>query len=136
MPSATPTEVGGFEPEVLLGVLSKVREGDFGVRMPAHWTGMGGKIADGMNEIISANQALEAELERVSRVVGQEGKLSQRASFRGTNQVWSASIESVNDLIEDLVRPSNEMRRVIGAVAHGDLSKKVSVDVQLSLIHI
>src|SRR6202030_1630399 len=51
-------------------------------------------------------------------------------SFKGTDQVWGDSIESVNSLIEDLVRPSNEMQRVIGAVADGDLSKKVSVVVK------
>ena len=66
----------------------------------------------------------------MSHVVGKEGMLSQRVSFKGTDQVWGDSIESVNSLIEDLVRPSNEMQRVIGAVADGDLSKKVSVDVK------
>ncbi len=117
-----------FEPEVLLQVLSQVKAGDFSVRMPLHWTGVSGKIADGLNAIISANQALGTELQRVSRVVGKEGMLSQRVSFKGTDQVWGDSIESVNSLIEDLVRPSNEMQRVIGAVADGDLSKKVSAD--------
>jgi signal transduction histidine kinase/HAMP domain-containing protein/ActR/RegA family two-component response regulator len=119
-----------FDPELLLTVLSEVRAGDFTARMPVHWTGVAGKIADGLNEIIGANQALGTELERVSRVVGKEGKLSQRVSFKGTNQVWGNCIESVNSLIEDLVQPSNEMQRVIGAVADGDLSKKVSADVQ------
>jgi signal transduction histidine kinase/HAMP domain-containing protein/ActR/RegA family two-component response regulator len=119
-----------FDAEVLLQVLSAVKAGDFTARMPVHWTGVGGKVADRLNEIISANEALGTELERVSRVVGKEGKLSQRVSFKGTDQVWGGCIESVNSLIEDLVQPSNEMQRVIGAVAGGDLSKKVSVDVQ------
>jgi len=48
--------------------------------MPVHWIGVPGKIADRLNEIIGANQAFSAELERVSRVVGKEGKLSQRVS--------------------------------------------------------
>ncbi|HVD46989.1 MAG TPA: HAMP domain-containing protein, partial [Candidatus Limnocylindria bacterium] len=43
---------------------------------------------------------------------------------------WSDSIESVNALIEDLVRPTSEMQRVIGAVAGGDLSKKITADVE------
>ncbi|MDQ1695165.1 MAG: hypothetical protein QOJ03_518, partial [Frankiaceae bacterium] len=62
--------------------------------------------------------------------VGKEGKLSQRVSFNGTDQVWGDHIESVNNLIDDLVQPSNEMQRVIGAVADGDLSKKITADVQ------
>src|ERR1700710_844093 len=125
-----------FDPTVLLCVLSDVKRGDFSARMPVHWVGVEGKIADGLNEIISANQAFATELKRVSRVVGKEGKLSQRASFKGTDQVWGDSIESVNSLIEDLVRPSNEMQRVIGAVADGDLSKKVSVDVQGEMLEL
>ena len=43
---------------------------------------------------------LEAELARVSRVVGQQGKLSQRVVLGGETQSWSGSVESVNDLIE------------------------------------
>ncbi len=130
MPTSTPVEVESFESEVLLKVLSDVKGGDFTARMPVHWTGIAGKIADQLNDIIGANEGLGTELKRVSRVVGKEGKLSQRVSFKGTDQVWGDCIESVNSLIEDLVQPSNEMQRVIGAVADGDLSKKVSVDVQ------
>jgi signal transduction histidine kinase/HAMP domain-containing protein/ActR/RegA family two-component response regulator len=134
--STAATEHESFDLEVLLEVLSDVNAGDFTARMPVHWTGMGGKAADGFNKLIGANQALGAELERVSRVVGTEGKLSQRASFKGTDQVWGSCIESVNSLIEDLVRPSNEMQRVIGAVADGDLSKKVAADVQGEMLEL
>jgi len=136
MPTQPLTDVETFDPEVLLQVLSEVKTGDFTVRMPVHWTGMAGKIADRLNEVIGANQALGTELARVSRVVGKEGKLSQRVSFKGTDQVWGDTIESVNSLIEDLVRPSNEMQRVIGAVADGDLSKKVSADVQGEMLEL
>jgi signal transduction histidine kinase/HAMP domain-containing protein len=123
-------DLATFEAEVMLQVLSRVKAGDFTARMPLHWVGVEGKIADRLNEIIGANQSLGSELERVSRVVGKEGSLSQRVAFSGTDQVWGAAIESVNVLIDDLVRPSNEVQRVIGAVADGDLSKKFSVDVE------
>ena len=134
-PTAAP--VGqDFDFEVLLNVLSAVEAGDFTARMPVHWVGMGGKVADRLNAIITANEAFGTELGRVSRVVGKEGKLSQRVSFRGTDQVWADCIESVNSLIEDLVRPSNEMQRVIGAVADGDLSKKVTADVHGEMLEL
>ena len=107
--AAVPAEVETLDIELLLGVLSHVKAGDFTARMPVYWTGMAGKVADKLNEIIGANEALGTELERVSRVVGKEGKLSQRVSHMGTEQVWGTCIESVNSLIEDLVRPSNEM---------------------------
>ncbi len=136
-PTHAPTAaVEPLDPEVLLRVLDEVKAGDFSARMPAHWTGVAGKVADRLNDIIGANQALGNELERVSRVVGKEGKLSQRVSFKGTDQVWGDCIESVNSMIEDLVRPSNEMQRVIGAVADGDLSKKVSADVQGEMLEL
>jgi len=114
---------------VLLTVLSAFKSGDFDARMPLDWTGVAGKIADTLNEVIAANQTLEDELARVSRVVGKEGKLSQRVALRGSDRVWSGTIQSVNSLIEDLVRPTSEMQRVIGAVADGDLSKKITADV-------
>jgi HAMP domain-containing protein len=120
----------------LLRVIGDVKSGDFTSRMPAHWTGVAGKVADGLNAIISSNEALSTELQRVSRVVGKEGKLSQRVTFKGTDEVWGDCVDSVNSLIEDLVRPSNEMQRVIGAVADGDLSKKVSVDVHGEMLEL
>ena len=119
-----------IDAKTLLTVLAQVKEGDFTARMPLDWTGVAGKVADGLNDVIVANQALEAELARVSRVVGKQGELSQRLVLGGSTQSWSGSLESVNSLIEALVRPTSEMQRVIGAVADGDLSKKVSADVR------
>ena len=104
--------------------------------MPLEWTGVAGKVADGLNEVIIANQALGAELARVGQVVGKEGRLSQRVVLGGWAQSWSGSIHSVNSLIDDLVRPTVEMQRVIGAVADGDLSKKVSADVQGEMLEL
>lgn len=129
--SDTAAELAGIgDPTVLLAVLARVKGGDFSARMPLEWTGVAGKIADSLNEIIIANEALGTELARVSRVVGKQGELSQRVVLGGWTQSWSGSVESVNSLIEALVRPTSEMQRVIGAVADGDLSKKVSADVR------
>ncbi len=125
-----------LDPKVLLSVLAQVKEGDFTARMPLEWTGVAGKVADGLNDVIMANQALGVELARVSQVVGKEGRLSQRLVPAGSTQSWSASIGSVNSLIDDLVRPTIEMQRVIGAVADGDLSKKVSADVRGEMLEL
>ena len=130
-PSPTPVD-----PKVLLSVLAQVKAGDFTARMPLEWTGVAGKVADGLNDVIIANQALEAELARVSEVVGKQGRLSQRVVLGGSAQSWSGSVESVNNLIEALVRPTSEMQRVIGAVADGDLSKKVTVDVHGEMLEL
>jgi signal transduction histidine kinase/DNA-binding response OmpR family regulator/HAMP domain-containing protein len=121
---------------VLLSVLAQVKFGDFTARMPLEWTGVAGKVADSVNDVIIANQALEAELARVSEVVGEQGRLSQRVVLGGSAQSWSGSVQSVNNLIEALVRPTSEMQRVIGAVADGDLSKKVTVDVHGEMLEL
>ena len=71
-----------------------------------------------------------------AEVVGKQGKLSQRVVLGGWTQSWSGSVESVNSLIDDLVRPTIEMQRVIGAVADGDLSKKVSADVRGEMLEL
>jgi hypothetical protein len=101
MEDGLPGTVDGLDEVVLLSVVSDVRNGNFSVRMPLEWTGVAGKIADRLNEVIEANQTLETELARVSRVVGKECRLSQRIAFRGSDKVWCESIESVNSLIEE-----------------------------------
>jgi signal transduction histidine kinase/HAMP domain-containing protein/ActR/RegA family two-component response regulator len=130
MPHARSPFAGTAEAKELVDVLARVKAGDFAARMPSDWTGIAGKIADGFNDVIIANQAVSVELARVSRAVGGEGQLSQRVTLGGWAQSWSGSADSVNSLIDALVRPASEMQRVIGAVAHGDLSKKVSADVR------
>ena len=107
MPDSADVFSDGVDAKVLLGVLAQVRGGDFTARMPLEWTGVAGKVADALNDVISANQALESELARVSRVVGSEGELSQRAVLGGWTQSWSGSLESVNSLIDALVRPTS-----------------------------
>ena len=134
MTSSTLTRTAStLDENAVLSVLSKVKAGDFSVRLPLDWVGVAGKIADGLNEVITQNQALEAELARVSQVVGKEGRFSQRAALGGR---WSNAVDSVNSLIDDLVLPTIEMQRVIGAVADGDLSKKVSADVRGEMLEL
>lgn len=113
-----------------LDVIARVKEGDFSARMPLDWTGVAGKVADGFNDIIIANQLLERELARVSDLVGTRGHLSQRAAIVGQTPIWSESLGSVNTLIEALTGPIEGVREVVGAVASGDLSKRVTADVR------
>ncbi|HEU4828018.1 MAG TPA: HAMP domain-containing protein, partial [Gemmatimonadales bacterium] len=114
----------------LIEVLAAVRRGDFSVRMPRDQVGMAGKVADSLNDIIQLNEDMAREFERVSQVVGKEGRITQRASVRGAGGAWAASIESVNTLIADMVQPTSEVARVIGAVAKGDLSQNMSLDIE------
>ena len=114
----------------LLGALQAVKKGDASVRLPLDWTGIDGKIADAFNDMVELNARTQSELARLSRVVGKEGKLKQRASLGDVTGFWRESVESINSLIEDLVHPSSEVARVIGAVAQGDLSKSMALEVE------
>jgi HAMP domain-containing protein/CheY-like chemotaxis protein/signal transduction histidine kinase len=115
--------------KALLHVLMALKKGDFSARMPADLTGMPGKIADTLNEIIESNELLAKGIADVSRDVGREGRLSQRAAIPSVTGGWATIVNSVNTLIDDLVRPTTEMARVIGAVAKGDLSQTMALDV-------
>src|SRR5207245_2713409 len=121
---------GHLDTKLLLSTLVAVKNGDFSVRLPVEWTGINGKIADAFNDILELNAKTARELERVSKVVGKEGRLTQRASLGSSSGDWSGMIESVNSLVSDLVRPTNEMARVIGAVARGDLSQAIALEVE------
>src|SRR5213594_3389466 len=121
---------GHLDTKLLLSTLVAVKNGDFSVRLPVEWTGINGKIADAFNDIIEVNAKMAKELERVSKVVGKEGRLTQRAALGTGSGAWSGMIESVNSLVGDLVRPTNEMARVIGAVARGDLSQTLALEVE------
>jgi len=113
----------------LLAALVALKKGDFSTRLPSDWTGMAGKIADTFNDIVETNQLIEESISGVSRVVGREGRLTERALMtRGTGG-WATMVKSVNTLIDDLVRPTTEMARVIGAVAKGDLSQTMTLEV-------
>ncbi len=114
---------------MLLKTLQALKKGNFSVRLPNDWTGVAGKIADTLNDVIEMNDRLAKELERVSRVVGREGKITQRAALPVADGSWVSLIESVNTLIDDLAQPTTEMARVIGAVANGDLSQTMALEV-------
>src|SRR6266487_2243689 len=114
----------------LLRALMAFKRGDFSVRLPDDWTGVAGKIADTFNEVIAKNQRMTMELDRIGRAVGKKGRITQRASLGDVSNSWADAIRSVNGLIGDLVNPTSEMARVIGAVAKGDLSKTMATDIE------
>ncbi len=115
--------------EVLAALIS-CKKGDFSVRLPVNQVGLAGKVADTLNDIFELNENMATELARISTAVGKEGKIGQRAFLAAGAGSWASCVESVNSLISDLVQPSTEIARVIGAVAQGDLSQKMSLEVE------
>jgi HAMP domain-containing protein/CheY-like chemotaxis protein/signal transduction histidine kinase len=118
-----------LELQELLHALQAMRVGDFSVRMAGHRVGVMGKVADTFNEIVTANQRMAKQLERVGQVVGREGKTRQRVRFGLSEGAWGEMESSVNSLIDDLLWPTTEVTRAIAAVAQGDLLRTVALDV-------
>ena len=114
---------------MILGALHAVRDGDFSVRLPGSWTGLPGKIADAFNEIVSANQQMARELKRIGQTVGKEGRTRERARFHQSRGAWGEMEVSVNTLVEDLLRPTAEVTHAIAAVAQGNLTQTVRLEV-------
>ncbi|HVL16473.1 MAG TPA: HAMP domain-containing protein, partial [Gemmatimonadales bacterium] len=126
---AAPGRADTLDLDELQAVLAAVRKGDFSVRMRSVQTGLAGKIADTLNDIVELNQQMAQELDRVSLAVGKEGRIAHRAHLSGAGGSWAASVNSDNTLIADLVQPTSEVARVIGAVAKGDLSQTMALDI-------
>src|SRR5215472_8390028 len=119
-----------LDTSTLLKALIAFKDGDFAVRLPVDKTGVAGKIADTLNDIFKLNERMASEFARISSAVGKEGKINQRATLGSAPGDWAACVESVNDLIGDLVQPSTEVARVIGSVAKGDLSQTMALEVE------
>src|SRR4029079_1086503 len=113
----------------LLAALQAMRTGDFSVRISGDKLGIDGKIADTFNEIAAANERMAKQLERVGQRVGKEGQTKQRVRFGLSSGSWGEMESSINTLIDDLVWPTTEVTRAIGAVAQGDLLETVRLDV-------
>src|SRR5687767_11037969 len=114
----------------LLRALQAVRDGDFTVRLPSDQVGLPGKVADTFNEIVASNQRMAREMERAGRMVGKEGKTRHRVAMDRRVGAWGEMESSLNTLMDDLLWPTTEVTRAITAVAKGDLSQIVRLEVQ------
>ncbi|WP_117209182.1 HAMP domain-containing protein, partial [Allorhizocola rhizosphaerae] len=113
----------------LAEALGQVRDGNFRVRLP-RGAGLVGEVADAFNDVVSIEERRSRELLRISRVVGREGRMTERLDEETFDGSWAESARAVNNLIDDLGRPTTEIARVIVAVAEGDLSQHMSLDLE------
>src|SRR4029078_4111940 len=105
-------ENGSDDPRLvpLLKALQPARNGDFEVRLKFRDDGILNDIALAFNEYVSINEDRVQELLRVSKAVGEEGRLTERARPRngGSKGAWKTGIDAVNSLINSLVQPTTE----------------------------
>ncbi|MFD4415021.1 HAMP domain-containing protein [Streptomyces sp. NPDC058476] len=114
----------------LLAALVSMRDGNFRKRLTVSGDGVMSEIAAVFNEVADRNLHLTGELSRVRRVVGREGKLTERLETGACEGSWAAAIDASNALVDDLVRPVSEVGRVLSAVAEGDLSPRMELRAQ------
>ena len=115
--------------QVLAG-LRAVNAGDFSVQLLSNGDPLMADIIDVFNSVVQKQSRMYEEISRVSTSVGREGKMRDRVQLAGINGQWVALADSVNGLIADLVQPTSEVSRVIKAVAEGDLSQKVELEIE------
>ncbi|MFE9098165.1 HAMP domain-containing protein [Streptomyces sp. NPDC007264] len=111
----------------LLAALVSMRDGNFRKRLTVSGDGVMAEIAAVFNEVADRNLHLTGELARVRRMVGREGKLTERLETGASEGSWAAAIDASNALVDDLVRPVSEVGRVLTAVAEGDLSPRMEL---------
>jgi HAMP domain-containing protein/CheY-like chemotaxis protein len=129
MANTTTGNSDALDQRLLLKTLMSIKKGDFSARLPVEQVGTAGKIYDTLNDIIEMLESGTSEFVRISTVVGKEGKVSERASLPGARGGWAARVNALNTLVTDLVQPTTEMARVITAVANGDLSQKMTLEI-------
>ncbi|MGX2994169.1 HAMP domain-containing protein [Streptomyces sp. JNUCC 64] len=121
------TAVQTAELNRLLVALEAMRDGNFRKRLPVTGDDVLAEIAAVFNEVADRNLHLTGELARVRRMVGREGKITERLEPGQCEGSWAAAVDASNALVDDLVRPVSEVGRVLSAVAEGDLEQRMEL---------
>ncbi|MGE5366854.1 MAG: HAMP domain-containing protein, partial [Betaproteobacteria bacterium] len=94
------------------------------------------RSAEIVNAMIKQLNVFTSEVTRVAREVGTEGKLGGQAQVGGVTGVWKELTESVNSMASNLTAQVRNLAEVTIAVANGDLSKKITVDVRGEILQL
>ena len=118
------------ELEELLEGLRSLEVGDFEVRLQPNGDDLVNDIVEAFNRVALRSENLSKEVMRVSNAVGREGMATERAFIGEVDGSWATTVNSMNALITDLMQPTTEVARVIEAVARGDLSQKMVLEIE------
>ncbi|MFE0021988.1 HAMP domain-containing protein [Amycolatopsis sp. NPDC059021] len=120
----------------LLDGLKAVRDGDFGTRLPRAEDGLVDEMAAVFNGMVDQLALFTSEVTRVAREVGTEGKLGGQASVPEVSGTWKDLTDSVNAMAGNLTGQVRDIAEVATAVAKGDLSQKITVDVKGEMLEL
>ncbi|HKB94631.1 MAG TPA: HAMP domain-containing protein, partial [Gaiellaceae bacterium] len=111
-------------------VTTAVANGDLTKKITVDVRGEIAELKDTINTMVDQLSEFAAEVTRVAREVGTDGRLGGQANVEGVSGVWRGLTESVNFMAASLTEQVRNIAAVTTAVANGDLSKKVTVDVR------
>src|SRR5207244_210062 len=94
------------------------------------------QLKDTMNTMVEQLRSFAAEVTRVAREVGTEGKLGGQAAVPGVAGTWKDLTDNVNSMASNLTGQVRNIAEVTIAVANGDLSKKITVDVRGEILQL
>ena len=116
------------ESDVIATGLEALHRGEFNFRLRPR-DGVSRELAESFNDLAERLDHQAMELARLTRVVGRDGEMSERMRMEGLRGGWETVGDSFNTLIGDLTRPTTEVARVLIAVAEGDLSQKMALEI-------
>src|SRR2546430_13373081 len=111
-------------------VTTAVASGDLGKKITVDVKGEVLELKNTINTMVDQLRSFAAEVTRVAREVGTEGKLGGQAVVPGVGGVWKDLTDNVNQLAANLTGQVRNIAEVTTAVAKGDLSKKITVEVK------
>src|SRR5436190_749801 len=111
-------------------VTTAVANGDLSKKITVDVKGEISELKNTTNTMVDQISSFAAEVTRVAREVGREGKLGGQTHVAGVGGTWKELTESVNSMASNLTAQVRNIGDVTTAVASGDLSKKITVDVQ------
>jgi HAMP domain-containing protein/signal transduction histidine kinase/ActR/RegA family two-component response regulator len=120
----------------IAGVTTAVAKGDLSKKITVDVRGEILELKDTINTMVDQLRSFAAEVTRVAREVGTEGKLGGQADVRGVAGTWKDLTDSVNFMASNLTAQVRNIAAVTTAVATGDLTKKITVDVKGEILEL
>ena len=117
-------------------VTTAVANGDLSRKITVDVRGEILELKNTVNIMVDQLNGFAAEVTRVAREVGTEGKLGGQALVRGVAGMWKDLTESVNSMASNLTNQVRNIAAVTTAVANGDLSRKITVDVRGEILEL
>jgi HAMP domain-containing protein/CheY-like chemotaxis protein/signal transduction histidine kinase len=117
-------------------VTTAVAMGDLSKKITVDVRGEILELKNTINTMVDQLRSFAAEVTRVAREVGSEGKLGGQADVRGVEGTWRDLTDSVNSMASNLTGQVRNIAEVTTAVANGDLSKKITVDVKGEILEL